>query len=724
MVLQLHAHQQLAVQQRVYIQGRKTKIKHAAFSVQRKLGQPWLTKVGPGMNEVAERCHLKIPEESNVADFEFLGKDSTRFRNRPLAGDKTTRNYEMHLRQFWRFAAFKGDYESMLMLLKKPPAHCPSMSVNTLEEYMRFKRLEPDEPLLDEHGTPVLDVFGTPITCEGGWIAPKNIKIFRAAIFDLHIANNQTSEEYEEQCEDCRALPDDQRLDGCEHHPHNPSRYRRGNPTRHQTFRNTVITMDQVAVEKGYQETGSSQLLPSDLRLLRGRLLSTNSIVDLRDWVIDILATKQALRHDEFHNIHENDFLPELFEITDDRIDALAFQVYGKCDNRWCQLKLHSDHATTDLCPVRALLVYLHLIGWKGGYIFPSQEELSNPPCDFVYKTHIDYQCFLKDLKNVCKATLPTRTPELKIGCQVFRKTFYVIGVFGQAGECELKNSARHKSIQNSLIYRKSAMMDYNTHLNSPVPSNNVSKWKPILVDHTSGNTMLLVSMGGSKILPIADVPDFFVHTILRVPKESPAAKNKQYLIEKARSYVPVDSPSQKLAALLTRLPVEESTLLQEILNGLIAERLQQMLAKSSPALLAATADTHNPLEPQVPCTGVPVPVTPASPVTLPKRKRNDENPRNNDLEGHDKVKYLKNSRLKLNAMMSLAKEKSNSTVPLTGRAKTWASRYLTPLMDCLKDHFGNDPEKFLAAHPAYHPTTFPTKYCNGKGTQCSHRSV
>ena len=122
-------------------------------------------------------------------------------------------------------------------------------------------------------------------------------------------------------------------------------------------------------------------------------------------------------------------------------------------------------------------------------------------------------------------------------------------------------------------------------------------------------------------------------------------------------------------------------------------------------------------------CTGVPVPVTPASPVTLLKRERSEENPRNNDLEGRDKVKFLKNRRLKLKAMMSLAK-KCNSTVPLTGRAKTWVSRYLTALMDCLKDHFGNDPEKFLAAHPAYHPTTFPTKYCNGKGTQCSHRSV
>ena len=105
---------------------------------------------------------------------------------------------------------------------------------------------------------------------------------------------------------------------------------------------------------------------------------------------------------------------------------------------------------------------------------------------------------------------------------------------------------ARHQSVENSLIYRKSAMMDYNTHLTSPVPSNKLSKWKQILIDQTSAYTMLLASMGGSMILPITDVPNFFVHTILRVPKESPVAKNKEYVIEKARSYVPGNSPSQK----------------------------------------------------------------------------------------------------------------------------------------------------------------------------------
>lgn len=76
------------------------------------------------------------------------------------------------------------------MLLKKPPAHCPFR-----EECLRLKRIEPDERvnpcwMITAQGTPVLNVFGTPITCDVGWIAPKNIKIFRAAIFNLHIANN------------------------------------------------------------------------------------------------------------------------------------------------------------------------------------------------------------------------------------------------------------------------------------------------------------------------------------------------------------------------------------------------------------------------------------------------------------------------------------------------------------------------------------------------------
>jgi hypothetical protein len=81
-----------------------------------------------------------------------------------------------------------------------------------------------------------------------------------------------------------------------------------------------------------YEEKGSTQLLPSDLRLLCSHLLSTRSILDLQTWVIIIFATVTFLRHDEFHDIELKHFDESLFEIFLNQVDALALQVYGKCD--------------------------------------------------------------------------------------------------------------------------------------------------------------------------------------------------------------------------------------------------------------------------------------------------------------------------------------------------------------------------------------------------------
>ena len=156
--------------------------------------------------------------------------------------------------------------------------------------------------------------------------------------------------------------------------------------------------MDKLAAKAGYKEKGSSQLLPSDLRLLRSRLLSTCSMVDLQMWVVIIVATKLGLRHDEYHELHSDHFLPGFFEIpdSDDRIDALAVKVFGKSDASWISLKLHADHIYPELCPVRALLVYMHLSGMKGGYLFPTIAEIKDPPEDGIYKTKVCYKKFLK----------------------------------------------------------------------------------------------------------------------------------------------------------------------------------------------------------------------------------------------------------------------------------------------------------------------------------------
>ena len=333
------------------------------------LDRDFKSKVAQGLKEAAEKYGVELSTVGDLSDYHYMGIKSPRFGNRPLAGN-SSRIYESNLRQLWRYCAMRGDYSSMLMLLKKPPAHCPSMSVCT-------KFLNPGQPLLDIHGEPILDVFETPITADGKWNAPKIIKIIKAAIHDLHVANGYEDGGYEEACQACLDMPDQIRHRGCKHHSGKPRLYsRQGDPSRNINFVNTVKNMGKLANEVGYEEKGCSQFMPKDLRSLRNRLvLCSSSLLDLQMYVIVICSTKLGYRHDEFHKCHSNHFENKNFEITDHRIDALSVKVFGKSDNSWISLKLHSDHEYTDLCPVRPLLVYMHLLGIKGGFLFPSEAE-------------------------------------------------------------------------------------------------------------------------------------------------------------------------------------------------------------------------------------------------------------------------------------------------------------------------------------------------------------
>ena len=386
---------------------------YTSFSSCGPLAVKYKERINAGLVRAAEKSHVALRvlpgiDGVDLSTYEYLGSKSTRFANRPV-DEITSKNYEGVLRQFWKYAAITGDYDSMLLLLKKPPAHCPAMNVLTVESFLRFKRLDKGEPMLDINDEPILDVLGNPMTAEGSWNNPENRGTYRAAINDVHVANSHTAE-YEESCPECNAVAQVVRHQGCEHHLGSPRLYRHGNPTQNIVFTNTVKEMQNLASAAGYKAKGSSQLLPSDFRLLRSHLLSTRNPVDLQMWVIAIVATKLGLRHDEFHKMTSMEFLPEYFEIpaSDERIDALAVKVFGKSDSNWVPLKLHADHVYPDLCPVRPLLVYMHLLGMKGGFIFPSAEEIKNPPYDGIYKTKVCYTTFLSQFKSLCLNILPT----------------------------------------------------------------------------------------------------------------------------------------------------------------------------------------------------------------------------------------------------------------------------------------------------------------------------
>jgi len=95
----------------------------------------------------------------------------------------------------------------MLMLIWPAPSNVPSMELAVMEEFPRFKRLDPNAPLMSTDDSEQLkDIFGELMTCDGGWNNPKNTEHFKAAIGDLHIANSRGGQ-YVEHCDACRALP-------------------------------------------------------------------------------------------------------------------------------------------------------------------------------------------------------------------------------------------------------------------------------------------------------------------------------------------------------------------------------------------------------------------------------------------------------------------------------------------------------------------------------------
>jgi hypothetical protein len=575
---------------------------------------------------------------------------------------------------------------------------------------LRFKRQTPGIALLTFDGSGTCkDVRGDLMAVEGCWKAPKNADIFRAGVHDLHIACNHVSE-YQEPCDSCRDLPKSQWHKGCSMHNDRPQLYRKGDPTSHIIFTNclTQLNKDDVA----YAEKGSAQLLPSDLRLLGQRLLSTKSIVDLQTWVIIIDATLLFLRHDEFHDIEMKQFKDDLFEILPDRVNSLALEICGKADKRLLTRKIIADHQYPELCPVRPLLVYAHLIGIKGGYLFPSAAELQNPPADGIYKTKIDYSVFMKHLQDLCEEVLPARAG-MKIGCQTFRKTGYCLAIFGEANSIDLKTSARHASDSNSAKYRKDAAALFKMHQENPNPANSVGKWSPVHIE-ASGNARIMAAYSGHGHVDFNKLGDHFVRVILGIQENHIMARDSIFLIRLARETVRSQCPGELFRQFKETLNAGKANEIQMIVDSLMRGRLQAMLQDENTARSLAV---------------LPLPVNAVTPTLV--RRREDESVAvghqsaskkgrvENDLPERAKIKDSNDARTKINIMKGLWDQKDSWDKPLTSGANSFRKKFLRPAMLCLENHFSGSVDAFVENYPAFEHTTFSV-HCTGRGDSCA----
>lgn len=670
----------------------------------------YATRVDAGIRAAATKWQLTLDVgESKYIEFAFLGKATTRFGNRPMA-ESTKYSYECAFRQFWRFLSYKGDYESMLLLLVKPPKNAPAIRVDSAEEFLRFKFDTINSPLYEElfrGSVPINDVFGDAMSADGGWNAPKIALIFQAALSDLHIANNNIGQ-FHDVCDDCLALSREDRHKGCHHHAGRPRFMRTGSPVKHQRFLSTVANIENRAKGLNYKEMGCTQLLPSDLRLLRNRLLSVPSLENLQFWVIIIVACKLFLRHDEFHDIDLDKFIPALFDIPSDRVNSLAVEVFGKCDKEWLTVMLHADNLYTELCPLRPLMVYMHLLGIKGGFLFPSASELKNPPKDGIFKTTICYATFMRQLKGLCEETLPPR-PNFKVGAQTFRKTGYLLAVFGDAQDHALMKSARHKTVKNSLTYRREADALYEKHKNGGNPLNNACKWQAIHVDDGGGNSSLMSAYGGSKFVLAKDLGNFFVQDLLGIEKTNPMSKDCIFLMNAAVQYVGPVTPAEAFNELIKGFHPEKQSDIRKVVEAMLCARLKALQQNQAHALVATLP---------VSIAGSASAATDDAPVQAPPSKKQRSIPDSDLSKRHSLGDAPSKDKLKI---MKDMWEMKQYWPKLTCGAKTFKVKFLTPVMNCLEKHFAGDEAAFLETYPTWNHTTFPTKCCDGKDETLCH---
>ena len=391
------------------------------------------------------REKVKRGLEKYVADAGLCLTNNTRkLTGSKALSDNTENSYLKHYTGLYQFAAKLGDYESLLVLHESAPSsQVPSMRARTVALYMRYKTWKNGTCLLDEDNQAVCDVDGVPVISVGQWKDPGNCDQYMSAVARLHVSINQDGL-YIDACDAChKEYKADKSSSGCSFHPGQYCVWRRGNPRESELVQNVYKECKDLC--SLHVIKGSYQLLPDELLDVRQRLLSSFCLADLQLYTIVLVSIFLFLRHDEFHKLKVTDVVNDLSAVTPNRIASLCIKVKGKTDQRHRHLVLWAHDDKPLMCPVRHLLLYIHLCDIRDGYLFPDLKNQSQPRA---------YKAMLKELKVKLNGILQRKA---NLTTHSFRKTGYLFGVWGGGDFETLRTSARHKSDKMAQRYMDDA---------------------------------------------------------------------------------------------------------------------------------------------------------------------------------------------------------------------------------------------------------------------------
>ncbi|KAJ3011312.1 UNVERIFIED_CONTAM: hypothetical protein HDU68_001709 [Siphonaria sp. JEL0065] len=339
-----------------------------------------------------------------------------------------------------------------------------------IAEFWRWKRNEPDTPVLDSLGDAVVDVFGNPVLCQGGWTGSNSsIKKSSGAISALHESRGQGGE-YHRQCDSCRAKPEAQWHEGCRSHPGKPQVWRSGNPIRCQEITNAKQNLQ----DRTYQPYGDTY--PTLLEFLKWRkhLVEKNTVDAYKKWLLSIMATRLFLRPEEAidlkdlpqhgmtyetngvtdeekQRLYYNCFVWDMSTVIDGNLKSTGFKIWGKADNLPQFLVANRDDKVPEFDIIRSLLIYTHFAEYTSGYLFPPDGY--EPDIPGYNQQHYDYAAVLADVKELGRIV---ERPG-KWGAQSYRKNGYGLGASSGANDMDMMLAARHATTQNAALYIQDA---------------------------------------------------------------------------------------------------------------------------------------------------------------------------------------------------------------------------------------------------------------------------
>ncbi|KAJ3287457.1 hypothetical protein HDU76_007820, partial [Blyttiomyces sp. JEL0837] len=576
--------------------------------------------------------------------------------NKKLA-DHSSRAYTTHYKGLTTFCILTGDYTSLIPLQERAVIPiCPSVNATTIALYLRWKQGKPNTDLLYPSGEPVFDTAGNKIKSIGGWNDPKIMNQFLSAMTRLHKSRKQTSA-YQDICKLCARDGK-----GCHEHSQKAFLFPRGNPRNREDVQNTVhdITIDK----GGYEENGDKPLLPPELMMIRDKLLSSNDKKDLQMWVMILLAIKLFLRADEVINLtfagDEHGFNRVDWNLTTihetGMVKGLTFKISGKSENRlingkatakYVNLTAWNDDDHPEMCPVRALLTYIHICKPQGEYLFPADLDPTHPK----HQVPVSYDQFNIRFQEICAELLP-RAKLDRFGTHTCRKTAYLLAILGGGAESDICQSARHADMNTALRYIKDTRYIIETaELNNQDLYQHISKWKTVRC--LSENIAKSLIRRHHEEMTLTTAADIFVVKLLKIDQDHPR-RSIPFIFDAAKGYKDLD-PQKEINTLLAAVSKHDAGLssqLREVLSKM--ERLSWCLLSKSwckCSLIEVRAKLTKPQDLQKPkkAKSIPNPTTtksaPASTTTstqnpltdpLPTPTTTPDNPLQTDSETDD----------------------------------------------------------------------------------------